>query len=222
MKAKTNMSTAKTTQTVRKIDIAKACGVSFGTVNNILNDCGLKYAPATVDLVKKTAKEMGFVHGMCGAHQRSKWDDSLPSASGNFATRGEETARMLYLRNEELCTNAQIAKKVGLSHNAVLNRIGKQPKELTHMSCVLRDERKARSKQLRRNLILKRKIAQFEQFQQEANEINARAAELEAQAQRIADEAKAVREQYSSKVIELNQYRVEAEKAAKELGRSLA
>lgn len=210
------------TKTVRKIDVANACGLSYGTVSNILNDSGLKYAPATVERVKRTAEEMGFVHGCCGHSFGSKRKPTCASTSGNFATRQEETDRMLYLRNEEMCTNAQIARKVGVSCSTVLARIGKQPKELTKISLTLRDERKARSRQLKRSLLLSRKIERFEQFKQVVSEINERVTALEMQAQRIAAEAKAAREKYSSKVVELNAYRAEAEKAAKELGRSLA
>ncbi len=116
----------------------------------------------------------------------------------------------------------RLRKKVGVNYLTVLNRIGKQPKELTKISLTLRDERKARSRQLKRSLLLSRKIERFEQFKQEVSEINERVTALEMQAQRIADEAKAAREKYSSKVVELDAFRKEAEKAAKELGRSLA
>ena len=209
-------------QTVRKIDIANACGLSYGTVNNILNDTGLKYAPATIERVKRTAEEMGFVHGNCENLLKANQNRPIPPASGNFATRQEETDRMLYLRNEEMCTNAEIARKVGVTYITVLKRIGRQPKELTRISLTLRDERYARSRQLKHNLLLNKQIERFEQFKQEVSEIGERVTALETQAQRIADVAKAAREQYSSKVVELNAYRAEAEKAAKELGRSLA
>ena len=129
---------------------------------------------------------------------------------------------MNYLRSKEARTNLEIAKLIGVSYPTVLNRIGKQPKELTEMSFALRGERMVRRNQARRQVLLKQKIAQFEAFQKETDAISARAAELEAQAQRIADEARAVREQYSSRVVELDAYRKEAESAAKALGRSLA
>lgn len=225
-----------TEKVVTARDIATACGVSVGTVYTSLNDYsfGTKVSEKTKAVVKECAKRMGYNPklAICYGYTRSAKNvrrktavtqqPILKSVSGNFATLQEETERMYYLRSKEARTNLEIAKLIGVSYPTVLKRIGPQPKELTEMSFALAGERKVRRNQARRNVLLKQKIAQFEQYQKEAEAINARAAELEAQAQRIADEAKAVREEYSSKIIELDTYRKEAELAAKKLGRNLA
>jgi predicted transcriptional regulator len=207
-------------------DIANECGLCVATVKRALSKSEHRQnmvAEKTKVRVRECAETMGYNPNRAKTIRYGKKSNRVVrSASGNFSTREEETKRMLYLRNEKVMTNPEIAEKVGVSYLTVLRRIGPQPKELTEMSLALAGERKVRRNQARRNVLLKQKIAQFEAFQKEAEAINAQAMELEAQAQKIADEAKAVREQYSSKVVQLDAYRKEAEKAAKELGRNLA
>lgn len=233
-----NQNIVNTQKIITARDVANECGLSVQTVRDILSNNYASMGPRgikTVSLVKETAKNMGYDPKIALAHGREKglksakaikknpWINRIHnSVSGNFATREEETQRMLDLRHKEAMTNPEISAKIGVSYANVLKRIGPMPKELLEMSYALRGERIVRRNQARHNVLLNKKIAQLEAFQKEAEAINARAMELEAQAQKIADEAKAVREQYASKVIEMDAYRREAEKAARALGRSLA
>lgn len=201
-------------------DVAEKSGYALSTVYMALgknNKATSQYNSETVNRIRKVAEEMGYDPNRARrGHQLGRhW---TTSASGNFATRQEETERMLYLRHKKAMTNQEIADKIGVTHDTVVRRIGVQPKELTAMSFALYGERKARRNQARRHVLLKQKIAQFNRYKQEVDAINARALELEERAQRIADEAKAVRDQYSSKVIELGKYRKDAQAAATELG----
>lgn len=222
-----NQSAMNTQRIVTAKDVAKECGLATGTVYSILSNNYNAAGPRalkTVAFVKDTAKNMGYDPAMAMKKGVSAGNCGwlVRSASGNFSTRDEETQRMLFLRHKMAMTNPEIADKVGVSYTTVLKRIGPMPKDLLDMSYALRGERIVRRNQARRNVLFKQKIAQFEAFQKEAEAINAKAMELEAQAQKIADEAKAVREQYMGKVVELDVYRKEAEKAAKALGRNLA
>lgn len=215
-------------------DIAKVLGLSLSTVANILQGHNTKnytrranYSAVTVELVERVANQMKYDPrkaiqiGHCsviGKHHLSP----ITSTSGNFATRKEETERMLYLRNKKFMSNAQIAKKIGVCYLTVLKRIGYQPEEITEMSSKLRGEVIVRRNQMRRNLMLKQKIAEFEKYQAEIKESEKRANELEQQAQKIADEARIARESIAQKIIDLDSYRKEAEKAARELEKNLA
>lgn len=183
----------------------------------------MKYDPM---LAMRKSKKDGCVYAkkdscVCGWFARS--------TSGNFATRQEETERMLFLRNKHAMTNPEIAKKMGVSYPVVLKRIGPQPKELTVMSYALRGERVTRRNHARRNLLLDQKISLLKVLQQEVDAQTKQTEQMEAEAnramieaQRLMDQAKQKRDQLSGKVIELESYRKEAQKAAKSLGRSLA
>jgi len=216
------MNNVESIKIITTFDIAKEVGFSQRTVTNILGSDNPRklyhYKSETIDLIRKTAEKMGYDP----AFARGKGFREMYLTPKRFSSHEEETKYMLYLRTEFAMTNAEIAKKVGVCYLTVLHRIGPQPKELTKMSHILKGERIVRRNQARRQVLLSQKITKFEQFQREMSEIDARAAQLESEAQRISNEAKAIRDQYSIKVVELNQYRTEAEKAAKELGRSLA
>ena len=208
-------------------DVARESGFSKGTVRNILSPNSkerAKYAQETVDHVQKTAERIGWANQ--GTEKYRKIGEAIDAErkylqNSNFRSKHEERQRMLNLRSQGY-TNRLIAKKVGCSYNKVLDWIGCQPDEFTMESHKLQGQRMVLERKARERLGLSQKIAQFETFRKEAEAIDAKAKELELQAQRIADEAKAVREQYSAKVVELDAYRKEAEKAAAKLGRTLA
>lgn len=193
-------------------DIAKATGYALTTVYVALSGKNGYYNPHTMDKIRETAKIMGYDPKLA-----RNWSTST---SGNFATRTEETNRMLQLRAEGY-TNAEIGKKVGVDYETVLNRIGRQPALLTKTSHTLRGERQRRRNTLRKQSIFQLKIAEYEKLQKDVEKQNGKIIELEMNAQRIADEAKFMRGQMENRIVELDAYRKEAEKAANALGVSL-
>ena len=197
----------------RMSDIARIAGVSYSTARESLTNDSPKIGKSTRSMIREIAARVGFTY--------SPRMIPYKCYDGIFSSKEEEVKKMLELR-EKGFGNKSIAKKVGRSYTTVLLAIGKQPNEITKMEMDLASEHTARKNLARREYFLNQKITKFEAFQKEAEAINAKAMELEAQAQKIADEAKAVREQYSSKVIEMDAYRKEVEKAAKALGRNLA
>lgn len=199
-------------------DVAKATGYALATVRIALSGRNGNCKPSTMDKIREMAKIMGYNPKLAQRIPKSRsWN---VSSSGNFATRIEETNRMLQLRAEGY-TNAEIGKKVGLCHATVINRIGCQPAEFTKASTILWAERRVRRNALRRQAVLKTKIAEFENLQKAVELQTAKAYELEREAQRIADEAKFMRCQADNKIVELDKFRKEAEKAANALGVSL-
>lgn len=193
-------------------DIARLAGTTYSTTRTALVSDSPKVGSATRSKIREIAKRVGYV-----PKQLRKYG----YYDGNFGSREAEKQKMLELRRRGY-TNPEIAHMIGRHYVTVLHAIGPQPDELTEMSRALAAEGLVRRNQARKKYVLSQKIAQFETFRKEAEAIDAKAKELELQAQRIADEAKAVREQYSAKVVELDAYRKEAEEAAAKLGRTLA
>lgn len=222
-------------------DVAEAAGCHIQSVYVAYqknNKNARNYNPETLERIRTIGASLGYDPVLA---KKMKWTNRknkgwTTSTSGNFASRAEETARMLFLRQNEAMTNMEIGRKIGVSDDTVRARIGNQPKELTKMSFALRGERVAHRNKARKNLLLNQKLSHFKALQQEVEEQTKQTEEMEAEAtrameeanrimleaQRIADEARGKREALQSKVIELDQYRKEAKKAAKSLGRVLA
>lgn len=218
------MNNAAQNTVVTAKDIAKATGYSLGTVYVALSGKNGNCKPSTMDKIREMAKIMGYdpklAKKMNGLNKKGKTWSWSTSTSGNFATRSEETNRMLRLRAEGY-TNVEIGKKIGVHVHTVLKRIGRQPALFTKTSHILSGERQRRRNTLRKQSIFQLKIAEYEKLQKDVEKQNGKIIELEMNAQRIADEAKFMRGQMENRIVELDAYRKEAEKAANALGVSL-
>lgn len=200
-------------------DIARIAGTTYSTARTALVSDSPKVGSNTRSKIRAIAEKVGYSPKR--VRQYNYYD-------GNFGSREEEHQKMRELRRRGY-TNPEIAKMIGRHYVTVLNAIGPQPKELTEMSFALAGERIVRRNRARKEVLLKQKISAFQSAQKEydagllqAQHLEAESARIMAEAQRIADEAKAKRNQLEEKVIELSVFRKEAEKAAKALGRNLA
>lgn len=115
-------------------DVAAKAGVSYQVAVHAM---GGKYVSAkTGEKVLAAARELGYVRPVDREKKQPTAKKFMWKTAANpavFASREAETAAMLKLRNQ-CFTNAQIAKKTGVSYGTVFARIGKQPDSITKMS----------------------------------------------------------------------------------------
>lgn len=160
-------------QAVRHVtarDIAAHLGMSTSTVYDCLNSrYSSKYQQSTVERVRSTAKQMGYVPRAQRAVQvAAKAYTWKKPANGIFKSREEETAAMSSLRVEGN-TNVEIAHRCGVSLPTVNRRIGAQPAELTACSCKLAGAVRSAKNRIKRSYQAQQQIAQYNELAAKLN-----------------------------------------------------
>ena len=153
-----------------------------------------------VMLIKKVADEMGYKGKgdidaclRCGGTYTKTTNNQhvchkcapkyVPSNryyGGNFATKEEETARMKELRNAGY-SNREIAAKIGRHYMCVLNRIGKQDKELSIQNRTMGQHIRAQKNAARKQYVLNRPILEYNKRVEAHNKMKAEIAKMEAE-----------------------------------------
>ena len=173
---------------VTQRDIAKAAGVSKGTVANIMTGYphDKYYSAETKEKVLNAAKELGYIRRNIADRDEpfrikvGKQEEHF-YYNGNFHSRDEEVRHMRYLRVKGY-TNAEIAKKIGRSYVTVYKAIGKQPEEYTKMSKKLSGKRISSANAARRALANRARI----------DELSEKLAKLDHEGEQLAREQEAL------------------------------
>lgn len=114
------------TRVVTANDIAKALGLSAGSVRNALSPNGNSTLSAgTIEKVKTCAQQMGYDPKLA-----RKWKSRTAPTNSVFASRDAETSAMKQLYKSGH-SSKETAHRCGVSVNTVLKRIGRQPAEIT-------------------------------------------------------------------------------------------
>lgn len=114
------------THVVTANDIAKALGLSAGSVRNALSPNGNSTLSAgTIEKVKTCARQMGYDPKLA-----RKWKSRTAPTNSVFASRDAETSAMKQLYKSGH-SSKETAHRCGVSVNTVIKRIGRQPAEIT-------------------------------------------------------------------------------------------
>ena len=114
------------TRVVTANDIAKALGLSAGSVRNALSPNGNSTLSAgTIEKVKTCARQMGYDPKLA-----RKWKSRTAPTNSVFASRDAETSAMKQLYKSGH-SSKETAHRCGVSVNTVIKRIGRQPAEIT-------------------------------------------------------------------------------------------
>lgn len=173
---------------VTQMDIAKAAGVSKGTVANVMTGYphDKYYSAETKKKVLDAAKELGYIrHCIADRDEPFRIKVGKPEEhfyyNGNFHSREEEVQHMRYLRANGY-TNAEIAKKIGRSYCMVWSAIGNQPEEYTKMTRNLSGKRISSANAARRALANRARI----------DELSEKLAKLDHEGEQLAREQEAL------------------------------
>lgn len=161
---------ASRTVTVR--DIAAHLGLSAGTVYDCLGDrYSARYNQRTVDKIRATAQQMGYVAKTRPAAQAATKRAYVRKAPTNniFKSREEETAAMLRLRSEGH-GDVEIARRCGVCMNTVYRRIGTQPAEITAAHLKLAGAVKSAKNRIKRSYQAQQQIAQYNALAAQLNQ----------------------------------------------------
>lgn len=117
---------AAPTRVVTANDIAKALGLSAGSVRNALSPNGNSTLSAdTIEKVKTCAQQMGYDPKLA-----RKWKSRTAPTNSVFASRDAETSAMKQLYKSGH-SSKETAHRCGVSVNTVIKRVGRQPAEIT-------------------------------------------------------------------------------------------
>jgi DNA-binding CsgD family transcriptional regulator len=156
---------AAPTRVVTANDIAKALGLSAGSVRNALSPNGNSTLSAgTIEKVKTCAQQMGYDPKLA-----RKWKSRTAPTNSVFASRDAETSAMKQLYKSGH-SSKETAHRCGVSVNTVLKRVGRQPAEITAANKKLAGQVRS----------AKANIKKAYQHQQTIKEYNALAARLNA------------------------------------------
>lgn len=140
-------------------EIAKASGFGLGTVRNCLSDkCSANYKQSTVEKVRQTAADLGYKPRTA----RSYRDRGDTPANSLFKSKSIETSAMLTLR-EQGHSNAEIARRCGVTVTTVRARIGNQPKALSAANRKLADTVRAEKSRIKRDFVAKKTVEEYNQ-----------------------------------------------------------
>lgn len=123
-----NLATANAapTRVVTANDIAKALGLSAGSVRNALSPNGNStLSTDTIEKVKTCAQQMGYDPKLA-----RKWKSRTAPTNSVFASRDAETSAMKQLYKSGH-SSKETAHRCGVSVNTVIKRVGHQPAEIT-------------------------------------------------------------------------------------------
>lgn len=186
-------------------DIAEKLGMPLTTVYRYMNH-KYPYNGKTVQLVRKTAEEMGYNKNeatcSCGktftrnyAQQflcpackqehkkvldKKRYGYSMNYWNGNFKTREEEIARMKELRAKGY-SNSEVAKAIGRSYSTVLCAIGKQDPELAKQNIAMAAHIRAQKNAARKQYLLNKPIREYNAKVEAHNKLKAQVAQMEAE-----------------------------------------
>ena len=198
--AMNNMPVAVSSNPVTAAMIAEKLGLSKNTVHNCMcaADCA-RYPKKTVDLVRKTAEEMGYdpkearaagirnYYAKTAADRKAK-KEAAYLLTHNFPSKEAETKRMIYLR-EQGYSNADIGRAVGRDYKTVLVRIGKQPEDMSVANRIQGQKNRAARNNQRRQYVADHTVRTYNGLVTELAEVKTKIAKLETDVQRIKPDA---------------------------------
>lgn len=139
-------------------EIAKASGFGLGTVRNCLSDkCSANYKQSTVEKVRQTAADLGYKPRTARSYRGRK-----TPANSLFKSKNIETSAMLTLR-EQGHSNAEIARRCGVTVTTVRARIGNQPKALSAANRKLAGTVRAEKSRIKRDFVAKKTVEEYNQ-----------------------------------------------------------
>lgn len=192
--------------------IAKRLGLSKKTVNACMSKDAVRYSQKTVDLIRKTAEEMGYdpkearANGVRNfyaktADERRAKKEADYLLTHNFPSKEAETRRMLYLKEQGM-SNADIGKAVGRCYRTVLNRIGKQPEDVTNANKVYGAKLRAQKNAHRRLVAADHTVNTYNGMVTELAEVKAKVVLIEGQVKAMLPKVKEAAKISQVKMIE--------------------
>lgn len=199
--------------------IAKRLGLSPVTIRNCLGKNLGKCSQKTVDLVRKTAEEMGYdpkkarAKGIQNAtnarmeklaktaDERRAKKEADYLLTHNFPSKAAETRRMLYLQSQGM-SNAEIGKAVGRCYLTVLRRIGKQPDDVTKANVRYGNKLRAQKNAHRRLVAADHTVNTYNGMVTELAEVKAKVVLIEGQVKAMLPKVKEAAKISQVKMIE--------------------
>lgn len=196
--------------------IAKRLGLSKYTVNKCMRKSKGSCSQKTVDLVRKTAEEMGYdpkAAKVAGARKGSeaRWAKTADERKAkkeadyllthNFPSKAAETRRMLYLQSQGM-SNAEIGKAVGRCYLTVLRRIGKQPDDVTKANVRYGNKLRAQKNAHRRLVAADHTVNTYNGMVTELAEVKAKVVLIEGQVKAMLPKVKEAAKISQVKMIE--------------------
>lgn len=196
--------------------IAKRLGLSKHTVNQCMRKSKGNCSQKTVDLVRKTAEEMGYdpkAAKVAGARKSSeaRWAKTADERRAkkeadyllthNFPSKAAETRRMLYLQSQGM-SNAEIGKAVGRCYLTVLRRIGKQPDDVTKANVRYGNKLRAQKNAHRRLVAADHTVNTYNGMVTELAEVKAKVVLIEGQVKAMLPKVKEAAKISQVKMIE--------------------
>lgn len=159
-------------------NVAEKLSMPLSTVQNCMNtnpNVNKRYSPNTVSFVRDAAAKMGYVSRKEAVEANVKtWYGS------NFKTKEDMIARMKELRGDGY-SNAEIARKIGVSWSTVLRNIGKQDTELSRQNVVMARRIRAQKDAARKQYVLNKPIREYNAKVERHNKMKAELKQMEAE-----------------------------------------
>lgn len=162
--------------------IAEKLGLPTGTVHRCMCKNPGTHSQKTVDLVRRTAQEMGYdpKAAMHSKASREKAMKTIWLRYSNFETRELETERMIALRAQGY-SNAEIAKKIGRCGLTVRKRIGNQNEDMSLANRIQGQKNRAARNAQRRQYVADHTVSTYNGMVTELAEVRGKLIKLEDQ-----------------------------------------
>lgn len=190
-----NMPVAVSSNPVTAKMIAERLGLSVKTVHNCMCTDTNGRSQKTVELVRKTADEMGYdpkaANGIGFRNYHAKTADDHKAKkepvyllTHNFPSKEAETKRMIYLR-EQGYSNKEIAQKVGRCYETVYHRIGAQSQDMSLSNRIQGQKNRAARNAQRRQYVADHTVRTYNGLVTELSDVKTKIAKLETEVQQI-------------------------------------
>lgn len=190
-----NMPVAVSSNPVTAKMIAEKLGMNVGTVRVCMRKNTLGMSKEKVDLVRKTAEEMGYdPKTVCALSSRNYWAKTAEERKArkeasyllthNFPSKEAETKRMQYLRAQGY-SNKEIAQKVGRCTETVYRRIGAQAQDMSAENRIQGQKNRAARNAQRRQYVADHTVRTYNGVVTELADVKTRVAKLESEVQQL-------------------------------------
>lgn len=194
-----NMPVAVSSNPVTAKMIADRLGLSVKTVHNCMCTDTNGRSQKTVELVRKTAEEMGYdpkaANGIGFRNYHAKTADDRKAKkeavyllTHNFPSKEAETKRMIYLR-EQGYSNREIAQKVGRCVGTVYHRIGAQAEDMSLSNIIQGSKNRAARNAQRKQYVADHTVRTYNGLVTELSDVKTRIAKLESEVQQLKPDA---------------------------------
>ena len=194
-----NMPVAVSSNPVTAKMIAEKLGMNVLTVKACLCKNARKMSKEKVNLVRKTAEEMGYDPKTARAlSSRNYWAKTAEERKAkkkakkeaayllthNFPSKESETKRMEYLRAQGY-SNREIAQKVGRCTSTVYHRIGAQAEDMSTENRIQGQKNRAARNAQRRQYVADHTVRTYNGLVTELGDVKTKVVKLETEVQQL-------------------------------------